>query len=137
MAFELDITHRSRHVPFGGDTGDGDIIMMGEDLSAASFAMTFAASQGAAALITLSNAAAGSQGVSAAYDASYIHPDRSVVGATTVRPLVTEATFEALTWGPAPSAPVVLQYDLLVTPVGGTQRVICFGSFTIYPGIGD
>lgn len=140
MAFELPIEHLSRHVTFGGSSGDGDIELMGEDWSSAAFRMTFSASKGGSAIsgLTLSAATAGTQGISATYDAGYIHPDTgAIVGATTIRPQIDEASFEALSWGSDPAAPLILYYDLLVTPAGQTQQVFCFGTFTIQPGVGD
>lgn len=136
MAYERNYFHPSKHVPWGGD-GGVSITVIGEDLSAATFVWAFAASVGASPLITLGNAAAGSQGVSATYDPDYIHPDRRVVvGATTIVPLITEATLEALTYPTAP-ANLVLAHDLLLTPSGGQQRVICYGEMTIRQGVGD
>jgi hypothetical protein len=137
MAFEFDITHPSKHVPFGGASGDGDFVYLGVDLSAAAFRMTLAPQVGSAGVITLSNAAAGSQGISATYSPSYVHPvSGATVGATIVRPQIDETTFEALTWG-ATDEPLVLAYDMLVTPSGGVQYVWFKGNFTIHPGVGD
>lgn len=137
MAFTWNITHNSRHTPWGGATGDADMIYLGVDWSAATFRFTLAPLPGSGAIITLMNAAAGSQGISATYDASYVD-DRTglVVGATIIRPQIDEATFEALTWGPT-DEPLVLAHDMLVTPSGEPQFVWFDGAFTIYPGIGD
>lgn len=138
MSFELNLTHPSKHVPWGGDTTDADIVVLGEDLSTSSFKMTFAATLGGAAVMTLNNASAGSEGVSADYDSSYVHPDtREVVGATVIRPQANEATLEALTWGSDASADLVLYYDLIETPLSGLQKVICYGTYTLSPGVGD
>ncbi|PTR08671.1 MULTISPECIES: hypothetical protein [unclassified Novosphingobium] len=140
MAFELNIFHPSKRVPWGGASANADLVLVGTDWSAAAFSMSFAATQGGTAIadIQLANAAAGSQGISASYDASYVHPETgAVVGATTIRPQIDEASLEALVWGSDPTANLVLHYDLLVTPVGGVQQVFCYGTFTIQPGIGD
>jgi len=138
MAFEWNITHESKHVPWAGTTTDGDILYLGLDYSAAAFVMAFAATEGGSPVITLTNAAAGSQGVSATYDAAVVNPETgAVVGGTTIRPFITEATLEALTWGGDASAPLVLHFDFLITPSGGTQFVLCSGTFTIKPGVGD
>lgn len=137
MAFDFNITHPSKHVPFGGASGDGDFIYLGVDLSAAAFVMTIAPQVGSAGIITLTNASAGTQGISATYNAGYVHPTTGqVVGATTVRPQIDETTFEGLTWG-ATDEPLVLAYDMLVTPSGGVQYVWFKGTFTIHPGVGD
>lgn len=138
MAFRLDYSHPSRRVPFGGAVGDADIVYLGEDWSAAAFVMAFAAAEGSAALITLTNASAGSQGVSATYDAAYLHPTTgATVGATIIRPLISETTLEALTYSSDPSAPLVLYFDLIVTPSGDQQRVFCKGTLSVYQGVGD
>lgn len=140
MAFELNIEHPSKHVPWAGASGNGDIVRLGVDWSGASFKMTFAPSKGGTPIsaMTLVGASAASQGISAAYDAAYVHPTTgAVVGATTIRPQIDEATMEALTWPADVTAPLVLYYDLLVTPSGQPQQVFCFGTFTIQPGVGD
>lgn len=140
MAFELNIFHPSKHVVFGGASGNGDIVLTGLDWSAATFRMSFSASQGGTPIagMQLSNAAAGSQGVSASYDANFVHPETgAVVGATSIRPQIDETSLEALSWGSDPAADLVLHYDLLVTPPGGVQQVFCYGTFTIQPGVGD
>lgn len=137
MAFEMNIDHYSRHTQWGGNIGDGDVVLFGEDYSAGTYLMTFKADINGSALITLNNAAAGSQGISATLDASYVHPDSGEQGdATIIVPQIDEATFEALAWA-TPPVPIVLFYDLLVTPVGAAQRALFYGTFTIYPGVGD
>ncbi len=135
--FEWDFTHYSRHVPWGGDTGDGDIIVLGKDWSGAAFAWTFADSQGGAALISLVNAAPGSQGVSAVYDPEYVDPESGeVTGATIITPLIAEAALEGLTYG-SPAAAKTLSHDLIITPPGLQQFVYCWGKMTIEVGVGD
>jgi len=138
MAFTLNYSHPSRHVPFGGATGLADIVYCLTDWSGAAFAMTFAATEGGSALITLTNQTAGTQGMSATYDAGYVHPDTGVViGATTITPLITEVTLEGLTYPSDPLSPLVLYYDLLVTPSGELQRVMCKGTLSVYQGVSD
>lgn len=139
MAFELNLEHRSKHVPFGGAYGDADIVVIGKDWSAAAFVWAFAANDGAASIdITLNAAAAGSQGVSASYDAGYVHPNTgAVVGATTLRPQIDEATLEALTGWPTAPAAREFYHNLLITPSGEPQLVYCYGTLTVYQGVGD
>lgn len=138
MAFTWNFVHPSRHVPFGGATGDADVVYGLKDWSGATFVMAFAATEGGSAAITLNNAAAGSEGVSASYDASYAHPETGVViGATTIRAQINEATLEGLTYPSDPGAPLILYYDLLVTPSGEPQRVLCKGTLSVYQGVGD
>lgn len=138
MAFERNWVHRSKHTPWGGGTGAGEIVRYGVDWSGAAFVWAFGASAGGAAVITLVNQAAGTEGVSAVYDPDLVHPiSGAIVGGTIITPLIAEAAFEGLAWGSDPDAAKVLHHDLLITPVGLPQRPECFGTLTIYPGIGD
>lgn len=137
FAVRDDIVHRSRHTMFGGATGTGDWLEEGIDLSGAAFVMTLAAEQGASALVTLTTQSAGTEGVSASYDADYENAAGVNVGATTITAQIDETTLEGLTWGDDPAAPLVLEYDLLVTPSGAPQQLYYYGSFTLYPGVGD
>lgn len=138
MAFERNYVHRSKHAPWGGGTGAGEIVVLGKDWSGAAFKWSFGPAVGSAADITLVNAAAGAQGVSATYDANYVHPDTgAIVGATTIVPQIDEATLEGLAWGGDPTAALVKQHELLVTPAGEPQRPYAHGTFTLYAGIGD
>ena len=138
MAFSFPITQNSKHTPWGGATGTADMIVLGLDWSGAAFKMSFAPLVGSAAVITLTNAAAGTQGISATYDAGYVDDVTGlVVGATIIRPQIDEATFEALTWGSDTTAPLVLYHDFIVTPTGEPQFVWFDGVTTILPGVGD
>ncbi len=137
MAVELNIGAFKR-VPFGGLSGEGDIPVVGVDWSGATFKMEIRANpgDGGSALVSLSNAAAGSQGISATYDAAYAMPDGSgTVGATIIRPQIDEATIEGLSLAARTSDPLTLYYDMHVTPSGSSKRLLCFGTFTIYPGV--
>lgn len=136
MAGERNWVHRSKHVPWGGGTGAGEIYKLGADWSGAAFVWAFSTTKNGSPAFTLNAAAAGVQGVSATYDASYIHPSSGeVVGATRIVPQIDEATLEALTYNGTND--LVLYYDLLVTPTGEPQRVIAYGTLTIRQGIGD
>jgi len=136
-----NIVHSSKHVQFGGASGLQDWVELGVDWSAATFVMTLAEVQGGAAVVTLNNASAGTQGISASYDASYDYTDENgdaqTSTATVIRPQIDEATFEALSGFPAAPDPYELVYQLLVTPTGEPQRVIYEGTFTINHGVGD
>lgn len=137
MAYRRDYTHYSRRCMFGGASGEADITLMGRNWSAASFVMTIAATEGGAALITLTNQSAGTQGLSATYDAGYVHPvSGEVVGATILRPQIDEATLEGLDYG-TPAAAKAMKYDLLVTPTGEPQRAVQYGDFVVELGVGD
>ena len=138
MAFVFNITHNSKHTQWGGADGSADMIMLGVDWSAAAFKMGLAGQVGSTPLITLINATAGTQGISATYDAAYVDPvTGETVGATIVRPQIDEATFEALDWGDDTTASLVLAHDFLVTPTGQQQFVWFDGLFTILPGVAD
>lgn len=135
--FEWDFSHYSRHVPWGGYTGEGDIIVLGKDWSLAAFVWTFADSQGGTVRVTLSNASAGTQGVSAIYDPDYVDPESGeVTGATIITPLIGEVAFEGLTWG-SPATKKTLSHDLIITPPGLQQLAYCWGVMTIEVGVGD
>lgn len=139
-AFEDNIEIRHRHVTWGGASGDQDWVLCGYDWSAAAFILTVRAKEGDTGTppILIGNGAAGSMGISATYDPFYVAPDGVVTGATIIRPQIDEGTLEGLSWGTtATDQPLVLHYDLLVTPTGLPQRVFCYGTMTIYPGVGD
>lgn len=136
MASERNWTHRSKHTPWIAGESFGPIIKVGKDWSAAGFVMAFAVTEAGSPVITLTSASAGSQGVSAVYDADYVHPATGeVVGATIISPHIDETTFEALTF--TGTEPLVLHYDFLVTPAGESQRPELFGTLTVHQGIGD
>lgn len=137
-AFNYPIYHYSRHVPWGGATGDADIILFGPDYSGATFVMSLADKIGGTTLKTIGNATAGTEGISATFEADFTHPTTGEKGsATIIRPQIDEASWEALTWGTDTAEPLVLAYDLLITPSGAPQRAICYGTFTLYAGIAD
>lgn len=138
MAYEFNIYHPSKRVPYGGNTEEGDLVVEGEDLTGSTFKMSIAATRGATPLINLNMASAGMEGISVTYDSAYVSEEtRGVVGASTIRPQIDEATLEALTWGGDPAADLVLYYDLLETPASGLQRVVRYGTFTIGAGVTD
>jgi hypothetical protein len=135
-----------RHVPFGGASGDQDLIIIGLDWSAASLALQVRAAKGdtGTPLVSLVNAAAGVEGLSASYDPAYIYPANGptvalrgqTVGATTIRPQINQATLEAIPYAADdPAAALTLWYDLHVTPGGLPKLQFAFGSFTLDPGV--
>lgn len=85
-----------------------------------------------AALINLTNAAAGAQGISivTVTDAEGTHSDVTIQ--------IDEANLEALeppaTSGVSPGADVPLVWDMHITPSGGTKYVSLRGTFTIQAG---
>lgn len=114
---------------------------VGYNWTGAAFLMHIRPSWGdtATPLISLAGAAAGSEGISVSYDASYSYEDPQT-GETVTAPAskvlvqINEATLEALALGTPPDEAVELVYDLHVTPSGGVKRVAVQGSFSIYPG---
>lgn len=136
MAAELNIAAFKR-VPFGGSSGEGDIVLLGYDWSGAAFAMDIRVNPGdtGTPLVGLTNASAGAEGISATYNAAYPLSDGSTAGATIIRPQINESTMEALALSARPKDPVALHYDLHVTPSGQNKRVLAYGKFTIYPGV--
>lgn len=101
------------------------------NFSAATFAAQVRAYRDApgAALITLGNATAGSQGISCTYSAP----------TSTIILQIDEATIDALLPYPAngarPGADVVLYWDFHVTGGGLIKTRLLQGTFTIEPGV--
>lgn len=88
------------------------------------------------ALITLNPATPPAEGLSVTYDAGYVDPEGIMPdGASLVRIIIAEATLEGLAYGADASKPVVLYYDIHLTPSGGTKFVFCSGTFTVDPGV--
>lgn len=136
MAFELG-WQAWKQVQFGGSTGDQDITYYGKNWSAATFKMEVRVAFGetGAALISLTNAAAGLQGISATYDAGIIDKETGqVVGGTVIRPQIDAATLIALAGASPLSSDRVLYADFHITPVGLPKRLIRYGTFTVKPG---
>lgn len=137
MAIELNIAVRSKRVPWGGASGEADIDWMREDISAATFKMEVRSEPDGAGdlLVTLNSASAGSEGISATYDAGYVHPTtEEVVGATIIRPQINETTMEGLDTASPPDTPVTAYYDIHAT-ISGVKRLLLYGTFTYYPGV--
>lgn len=127
-----------KRVPWGGIRGDGDIVVLGVDWSAGTFKMEVRAEPGDSGtpLVTLANAAAGAQGISASYDAGYMHPTtKAAVGATIIRPQINETTIEALALAADPARAVAAHYDIHATISGMGKFVLAYGAFSIKPGV--
>jgi hypothetical protein len=132
MAAELPISAFKR-VPFVDD-----IAILGPDHRTSAFLMHIRNRQGdtGAPLVTLATASAGTQGISCTYNAAYIYNDEGdTAPASLIAINISEATLEGLAPSNPTNAPVVLHYDLHVTPSGGVKRVEMYGTFTIYPGV--
>jgi hypothetical protein len=127
-----------KRVPWGGASGDADIIILGLDWSEGVYALELRPEPGgqSAPLVSLGMASAGAQGISVSYDAGYLHPKTgAVVGATIIRQQINETTLEGLAYGADPSDPVLLAYDIHATVPGRGKFVLIAGSFTIFPGV--
>ena len=123
-----------RSAGWGGDASHVAIIILGEDLSAGAFEWKFALAEGNAALIALANDAAGSEGVSATYDAAYLHPKSgAIVGATIIVPQIDEATLKNAQLDGVGS----LFHSLYITPSDGKQFVERYGSLILRQGVPD
>lgn len=140
MAVTLNLEAYKR-VPFVDDDG-ATWVFFGEEWDDATFAMHIRNNPGdtGTPLVSLANASAGSQGISATYEASYVYvdpeTDEEVTGpATLVLVQIDEATLESLALGTPYDKPVSLHYDLHVTPSGGSKRIPIEGAFILKPGV--
>lgn len=135
MAVNLPLLAYKR-VPFLEPDGT-TFVIVGPNWASAAYRMQIRQRPGdtGAALITLTTAAAGSQGISASYVAEYALPDGTEAPATKVLIQIDEATLESLQMGTPYDQPVELFYDLHITPSGGTKINYCGGKFTIAPGV--
>ena len=133
-----------KRTPWGGVSGDADIVILGLDWSAGTFLMEIRPEPGSTgtAMVSITNASAGAEGFSASYDSAYPHPtvtdesgDPLVVGATIIRPQINETTLEGLAYGADPADAVVLFYDIHATVSGRGKFVLMGGQFTIEPGV--
>lgn len=131
MTLSFDLT-ASKRVPFVAS-----FAIVGPDWSGAAYKLELRASPGGTgtALVSIATASAGSQGVSAVYDATYELPDGSEAPATTITIRITEATIEALSLADPSDEPLELWYDLHITPSGGDKLRYIGGRFTIEPGV--
>ena len=132
MAAKLPI-YAFKRVPFLDS-----VAILGPDYTGAAFAMHIRNNNGdtGTPLVSLAGATAGTQGISVTYDAAYIYNEAgNTAPASLILIQIDEATLEALTLNNPANEPMVLYYDLHVTPSGGVKRVELLGTFTIYPGV--
>lgn len=113
---------------------------VGEDWTGAAFAMHIRNNPGdtGSAIITLTGATAGTQGISVTYDEDYIYVDDGVeieAPASLVLCQIDEATLEGLSLPTPTDEALTLHYDLHVTPSGGAKRIVAYGEFVINPGV--
>lgn len=142
MAEEVNYTV-FMHAPWGGATGEGDIVIWDANWAAGTFKWQIGDPSDLTIVKSLGNASAGSEGVSAVYDANYQHPTSGAQGpATIITPQIDEATLE----GAAIAAlfdginDLVLPYTFYLTPpvaTGLPERVHQFGTMTVKKGVAD
>lgn len=130
-----------KRVPFVDDDG-ATWVFVGEDWHDAAFSMEIRHLPGdtGVSLVSLSNASSGSEGISCTFDDGYPYTDPwakedVTAEASLVLAQIDESTLEALSLGTPYDKPIVLYYDLHVTPDGGVKRVAAQGRFTINPGV--
>ncbi|WP_146215330.1 hypothetical protein [Blastomonas natatoria] len=129
-----------KRVPFLDPDG-ATLVIIGPNWSGAAFKMDLRQNPGdtGTAILSITGATAGSQGISATYDAAYAYVDAqgqpATAPATKVMIQIDEATIEGLDLGTPTDKPLVLHYDLHITPSGEPKRVYCEGTFTIKPGV--
>lgn len=117
---------------------DVTIPEMGANYTGATLAAEIRALPGdsGSALITLGTTTPPAEGLSVTYDAAYVDPLGELPnGASLVRMLIAESTLEGLAYAADPSQPVVLHYDIHLTPSGGSKFVYARGTFTVNPGV--
>ena len=111
---------------------------MGANYTGATLAAEIRTSPGGSGdpVIALATATPPTQGLSVTYDAAFVDPLGELPnGASVVKMLVAETTLEALAYAADPAVPVVLHYDIHLTPDGGTKFVFARGTFTVNPGV--
>ena len=133
MAAKIDITVISKRVPW-----IDDLAVEGADYSSATFKMEIRQKPGdsGSPIVTLGNAAAGSEGISCTYNTAYVDPETGeTYPASVILFQINEATMEGLGLGNPTASAVECSYDLHVTPSGGSKFVLCYGAFNYSPGV--
>jgi len=139
MAVTIDL-EADKRVPFIDEDG-ATIVFIGEDYSGGAYAMHVRNNPGDTdtPILSLAGATAGTQGISVTYDPAYVYVDETGTEQTGPASLVLiqvdEATLEALSLGTPTDEPVVLYYDLHITPSGAPKRIVSQGKFIINPGV--
>lgn len=141
MAAPLIDLEADKRVPFVDEDG-ATWVFVGEDWSGATFAMHIRNNPGdtGTPIISLATVAPGSQGISCTLNPAYVYFDPWLkedvtAAASLVLCQINEATLEALSLGTPYEKPLILNYDLHVTPVGGMKRVAVQGRFILNPGV--
>lgn len=127
-----------KRTPWGGISGNADIVVLGVDWSDATFKLQIRAEPGDSGdpIVELANASAGAEGISAQYVTAYSVPDSDeVVAATIIRPQIDEATLEALALAADTAKLMQMHYDIHATVTGIGKFVMVAGIFSIAPGV--
>lgn len=113
------------------------IVVLGPDYTAGDFKMDLRASPGATGdpIVGLTKQTAGTQGISATYNAAYVYGVGLTAPATIYLVQIDESTLEALSLADPSDEPLVLHYDLHVTPSGGAKYLQLQGEFRVFPGV--
>lgn len=133
MAANIDITVISKRVPWVEA-----LPVEGPDYTGGTYALQIRQKPGdtGTPMVSLTKQAAGLQGISCTYNASYIDPETAQVFPASVFLFqIDEVAMEALATGTPTDQPVVCHYDLQITPVSGPKFVLCYGKFTYMPGV--
>jgi hypothetical protein len=116
-----------------------DFVFVGHNWTGAAFLMHWRnlAGDTGTPIVTLTNAAAGVQGISAVYNPAYSYVLNNVTliePATIVTIQIDEATLEAIPLATPTDKDLILSYDLHVTPTGGLKERELFGNIILTPG---
>lgn len=139
MTVIIDLTADKR-VPFLDEDG-ATFVFVGENFAGSVCAMHVRNNPGdtGTPILSLTDATAGTQGISVSYDPDYFYVDEKGVEQSAPASLVLiqidEATIETLPLGTPNDKPLDLHYDLHVTPTGAPKRVVAAGRFIIKPGV--
>lgn len=126
MAGILNLPLGQKHAPYVESVN-----FKGQDFTGATFLMHFRNLPGdtGTPIIALSNASAGTQGLSVSVATV------SGVPTSTLTIQIDEATLEALPFGAPADDYLKLHYDLHITPSGGVKKVWLRGLFYVDPGV--
>lgn len=134
MCIDIDLLACSKRVPFVAQ-----FVLEGPNYSAATFRMQVRYLQGdtGTPIISLANAGAGLQGISASYNAAYTHPTTGrVFAATVITVTISKATMTTLAASSPTSGSVVTRYDMIIEPGVGVSEIMPFrGKFIYDPGV--
>ena len=134
MCVNIDLMTCTKRVPFVAQ-----FVLEGPNYSAATFRLQIRNLPGdtGTPIVSLANAAAGLQGISASYNAAYTHPTTGrVFAATVITVTISKTTMSALAASSPTSSAVTNHYDMIVEPGVGVSEIMPFrGKFIYDPGV--